>query len=90
MNELEQGIAKELNEIKAKVKGSTTVTIQGSEVSLVNKELNIEVKMNAYTSAKYNHELAMNVSNFILDDVVNSMLRKAGISVVSRDVYVME
>lgn len=90
INELEQGIAKELQEIKEKVKGSTVVTIQGTEVALVNKELNIEVRMNAYTSAKYNHELALNVSEFILEDVVNSMLKKAGINVVSKDVYVME
>lgn len=90
MDELEQGIAKELNEIKEKVKGATVVTIRGSEVALVNKELNIEVKMNAYTAAKYNQELALSVSDFILAEVVNSMLQKAGISVVSKDVYLMQ
>ena len=90
INELQQSIAMELQEIKKKVKDQSVITIQGSEVALVNKELNIEVKMNAYTSPKYNHELAVKVSEFILEDIVDGMLKKAGISVVPQDVYVME
>lgn len=90
INELQQSIAKELQEIKEKVKGQSVITIQGTEVALSNKELNIEVKLNAYTSPRYNHELAVRVSEFILEEIVDSMLKKAGISVVSQDVYVME
>lgn len=87
---LGQSIAMELQGIKERVKDATEVRICGSKVVLVNSELNVEVKINAYTKAKYNHELATRVSDFILADVLNEMIREAGICVVSKEVYVKE